>query len=204
MQATKKPATKPQLGLPPINPFPMIDERPDYLVTCDTIRQVEEYSHPKDGYEVLIGIPAAFTPVCAEEMEALNKGIPLELPYEVAGVTRIVMLDNPHSVQAWLRDNRWENLQVLISPYCASSNEMTTGDAGRPMQRTVVVNFYEPREAENPIERMVSDFGKFPFVEPMRFARTIELLRYQTHMDIPRNFQEVQRVISHHAENRLA
>lgn len=177
----------------------MEPELTDFIVTSETIRKVEEYDRPKDGYELIIGIPAAWTPVCAEEMEALNFGFVVRT--ELDTVSHIVMLDTPSSIQAWIRENHWYNLQVLVSHEAAYVHDLLTGDLERPVSRTVIVSHYEPRQPKGTVEKA---FSKGLFGETaMTFSDTHELLRYTTHMDIPRNFEEMERVVTHHANNRM-
>lgn len=169
----------------------MENELTDFIVTAETVRQVEEYDHPSEGYELIIGIPAVFTPVCREEMEKLNNR-----PLVIEGPdihSRIVMLDNPHAIREWLVQNGWTKLEVLVSKYAAEYNDLATGDLDRPISRTMVVNFYE----RSPFE------GTHSFFNPLMTTKTTELLRLTTHMDIPRNFEVARDVILHHAKNRI-
>jgi peroxiredoxin len=177
-------------------------EEQDYLVSKHSITSVEEYEKPKGGYEVVIAIPAAFTPVCAGELETLDDLFARDwgMPEGMQAVSvRVVMLDNPHSVQQWLKSMNL-GISVLVSDYAASAHDLTTGDKLRPLSRTMVVNFYQERAAKNDLEKSVEQFpfGKYKFYE------TVELLRYTTHMDITRNFDEAFGVIREHAKNRLA
>lgn len=147
----------------------------DFIVTHDSMQRVAEYERPDEGYEIVVAIPAAFTPVCASELEILeelSKG-------EIGESLVVVMLENPHSVQAWLKEKKLEQIKVLVSEWATNIYDLKTGYKDRPLSRTMIVTHYQKEAQRN------------------------ELLRYTTHMDIPRNFDEAIRVIEHHKTNAL-
>lgn len=162
----------------------------DYIVTKDTIKEVrehEEFTGKNAPYKVIVGIPAAFTPICGEELQQLfdlHKAIETQGMDDVELVT--IMLDQPYAVQAWLKELKApDDFKVFISEAAVMNFHMRNGDQARPVKRSMVVLFSKGLPGH------------------MEYEHTW-LANVENHMDIPRNIEDALRVIEHHKENRLS
>lgn len=107
-------------------------------------------------YFVFSAIPAAFTSVCAKEIEQADALY--EQYKDIQAEHFLCTLDRPHAFSAWMNQNDVENMFAIYYPDLFEVLKMDKDDNSRPLKRkTVIVEYTNDGRAKIVFELTVDD-----------------------------------------------